>query len=536
MKETSSIIVEQSPLVFISHDTHDEELAHAFSVLLNGLSAGRIKCFWSSDKRGGNGIDYGDEWYRTLIDNLKRATDVVCLLTKRSLNRPWILYEAGVAAGMLHKPVLGLALGIPKQEVCIGPFAQFQNCGDNENELTKLVFQLLERIPDASPSNDAIQIQVRAFNEKIKEIHRKMPINVSECKALVLAAGKSGRWQASIRDSGINEYYSNLYWQNVNKNLIVQDLPVLDSPPTDPGLHKSCACLDTIPIIHYAFLSYLHCGIKDLLAVVSSESHAQEQILRYIKLWNTRNHMRIDHELVTGESETAYSAFVGLKNFSNVEGDIIVSYSDIVWENRLLKSLLNQQGDVVILVDTSWRKNYPSRRIWHDELYAELVFGRDGHIDKIGEIVNRFENIPEWTSNIKRVDGFESLLQQNCIGEIIGLFKFSTKGRKAFCETYANILDSENKCITVAEWNLPTIGIGTTIKPNSNRIPIKKALLGCFLEYLARQNESIDVRIVEVQGGWVEVDHWGDLCIATDRLKYNHPNQLNLSLVTPNGI
>jgi hypothetical protein len=51
------------PLVFISHDTRDAELAEAFSKLLRSVSAGMIKTFHSSDKKGADAIDFGEEWY-----------------------------------------------------------------------------------------------------------------------------------------------------------------------------------------------------------------------------------------------------------------------------------------------------------------------------------------------------------------------------------------------------------------------------------------------------------------------------------------
>ena len=41
-----------TPLVFISHDARDAELAEAFSKLLKSVSAGMIKTFRSSDKKG----------------------------------------------------------------------------------------------------------------------------------------------------------------------------------------------------------------------------------------------------------------------------------------------------------------------------------------------------------------------------------------------------------------------------------------------------------------------------------------------------
>lgn len=153
-------------LIFISHDTRDAELAEAFSKLLNGVSAGVLKSFRSSDRKGSQGIEYGVEWYPQLMKKLNDASDVVCLLTQRSLERPWILFEAGVARGKLDTPVYGIALGIPLNRANSGPFAQFQNCADGEDELTKLVTQLVGRIPGAEPDPEALRMQVRTFKQR----------------------------------------------------------------------------------------------------------------------------------------------------------------------------------------------------------------------------------------------------------------------------------------------------------------------------------------------------------------------------------
>lgn len=91
----------ENPLVFISHDSRDADLAEAFGNLLTDASAGILKSFRSSDKKGTSGIEYGSEWYKAIMQKLDDATDVVALLTARSINRPWILYETGVAKGKL---------------------------------------------------------------------------------------------------------------------------------------------------------------------------------------------------------------------------------------------------------------------------------------------------------------------------------------------------------------------------------------------------------------------------------------------------
>ena len=151
------------PLVFISHDSRDAEIAEAFGKLLKSVSAGMIRTFRSSDKKGKDGIDFGDEWYKRLMEKLQSTSDVVCLFTERSLERPWILFEAGVAKGKLNTPVIGLAVGVPLSRISTGPFYQFQNMDDSEEELTKLVHQLAKRVPNCELDNDVVKVQVTAF-------------------------------------------------------------------------------------------------------------------------------------------------------------------------------------------------------------------------------------------------------------------------------------------------------------------------------------------------------------------------------------
>jgi hypothetical protein len=158
-----------SPLVFISHDTRDADLAEAFGNLLTDASGGILKSFRSSDRKGTAGIEYGQEWYRAIMQKLDDATDVVALLTAFSINRPWILYEAGVAKGKLsaNDRVSGIALGVTLEEAATGPFAQFQNSPDEEDAITTLVLQLIRRHPQAAPREEAVRRQVQTFRESV---------------------------------------------------------------------------------------------------------------------------------------------------------------------------------------------------------------------------------------------------------------------------------------------------------------------------------------------------------------------------------
>jgi hypothetical protein len=162
----------ENPLVFISHDTRDADLAEAFSNLLTDASGGILKSFRSSDRKGTAGIEYGQEWYLAIMQKLDDATDVVALLTAHSINRPWILYEAGVAKGKLdaNGRVFGIALGVTLDEAATGPFAQFQNSPGEEEAITGLVLQLIRRHPQAAPREEAVRRQVQVFRDSVASL------------------------------------------------------------------------------------------------------------------------------------------------------------------------------------------------------------------------------------------------------------------------------------------------------------------------------------------------------------------------------
>ena len=171
------------PMVFISHDSRDAELAEAFGKLLKSVSAGMIKTFRSSDKKGTDGIDFGDEWYKRLMAKLQATSDVVCLFSERSLDRPWILFEAGVAKGRLNIPVIGLALGVPLTRVSAGPFYNFQNMDDSDDDLAKLVHQLARRVPTLELDADVVKTQIGTFKNAESTILGKTSSAISKKEA-----------------------------------------------------------------------------------------------------------------------------------------------------------------------------------------------------------------------------------------------------------------------------------------------------------------------------------------------------------------
>jgi DNA-directed RNA polymerase subunit H (RpoH/RPB5) len=205
------------PLVFISHDTRDAELAEEFSKLLKSASAGGLKSFRSSDKKPTQGIEYGSEWYPAIMDKIDEATDVVCLLTEHSVDRPWILYEAGVAKGKLNTKVTGIAIGIPLSRAIKGPFAQFQNLDDELSSLTKLVYELVKKVPGLDPDEQIIQSQVESFKKSTEQI--------------IISSNKAVAKKDIVEETSVAKLFEEV-------KIMFEDLPSRIESRVDPDFRK----------------------------------------------------------------------------------------------------------------------------------------------------------------------------------------------------------------------------------------------------------------------------------------------------------
>lgn len=172
-QESSSSPPARRPLVFISHDSRDAFLGRAFADLLKGVTGGALRTFCSADARGAAGIEFGVEWYPKIISKLEEATDVVVLLTPKSLDRSWIMFEAGVARGIGKAHIFAVTVGVDAEQTTSGPFYLFQNCGAEEKALKQLVKQLIARNLQSEPLGRAVKLQVRDFRGKIDAWTRK---------------------------------------------------------------------------------------------------------------------------------------------------------------------------------------------------------------------------------------------------------------------------------------------------------------------------------------------------------------------------
>jgi TIR domain len=79
--------------IFISFIHEEEQIARAVSEYLEALIP-KTKVFLASDKWQ---IYAGEDWLKKIFDALQNAKLVILLLSKRSVARPWVNFEAGAA-------------------------------------------------------------------------------------------------------------------------------------------------------------------------------------------------------------------------------------------------------------------------------------------------------------------------------------------------------------------------------------------------------------------------------------------------------
>lgn len=84
------------PEVFISHITEEAPVAEAIKAYLKRCFGQTFSVFVSSDY---DSIQTGEEWYRAIVDGILGARAVIVLLSRYSVDQPWINFEAGVAVG-----------------------------------------------------------------------------------------------------------------------------------------------------------------------------------------------------------------------------------------------------------------------------------------------------------------------------------------------------------------------------------------------------------------------------------------------------
>ena len=148
-----------------------------------------------------------------------------------------------------------------------------------------------------------------------------------------------------------------------------------------------------------------------------------------------------------------------------INGNIIISYSDILFEPFIVKRAIDSDHDISVIVDVDWRAYYVDRKD-HPIAEAEnVIFNSNNEVVKIGKIASEKEEVH---------------------GEFIGMIKLNHRG----CEIFKQNFHRVKKYF----WN----------KPFQRAKVFQKAYLTDMVQELV--DIGVKVHCVIIERGWKEID------------------------------
>jgi choline kinase len=151
------------------------------------------------------------------------------------------------------------------------------------------------------------------------------------------------------------------------------------------------------------------------------------------------------------------------------ETPVVISYSDIWYHSSIVKSLLQSQGDINLVVDSQWESAYEGRTD-HPTSEAELaVFTQENRLCAIGK-------------NVINPAG-----SKNAIGEFIGLLMMRPAGIKRFLSHF----DKVSAHLTL-------------ISPFQKAAEWQKSYITDILQDMV--DNQVVVNCVGIEGKWKEFD------------------------------
>ncbi len=148
-----------------------------------------------------------------------------------------------------------------------------------------------------------------------------------------------------------------------------------------------------------------------------------------------------------------------------INGNIIISYSDILFDSSVVERTLSSDHDISVIVDIDWRGYYVGRKDHPISEAENVIFNSNNEVEKIGKINTGNEEVH---------------------GEFIGMIKLSNRGTEIFKEHFHRLKK--------IYWN----------KPFQRAKTFQKAYLTDFIQELV--DIGIKVHCVIIESGWKEID------------------------------
>ena len=221
---------------------------------------------------------------------------------------------------------------------------------------------------------------------------------------------------------------------------------------------KSLISVNNKPIIEYQ-IDILKQMKLDHIIVITGPNNEKFELknVQYIKDVNYNKH-------------DILGSLMEAKNY--IKNDVLILYSDIIFERQIIEKILDSKSDISIAVDMNWEKRYENRSA-HPKAEAENV------------LLNEEKNIIQIKKNIQN--------EKNLIGEFLGIMKLSTEGSKIFVKKYEELL-----------------------KNNKGNFHEASSVLKAYLIDMIQElvDSQIHVEPVFISGKWYEIDTMQDLKTA----------------------
>lgn len=190
----------------------DSPIAAALKSLLDDLFGERVTVSYSSDESAKGGIEPGEAWLVWIQRVLATTNATYVLLTPNSIKRPWVLWEAGAAAGVAlgaERPpeVVPVTFGIEGDNVP-GPLQSAQVIkGDSDaaGGITRLLQSVNSELGSpltAKALKSTINDCVPSYLEKVKEALKgaaPLEMLLASVPASFPARQLAGHWATSYR-------------------------------------------------------------------------------------------------------------------------------------------------------------------------------------------------------------------------------------------------------------------------------------------------------------------------------------------------
>jgi len=221
------------------------------------------------------------------------------------------------------------------------------------------------------------------------------------------------------------------------------------------NIPKSMVKVNGKPIIEHQLAVLKKAGINEVYVITGPHSEK----------FNIKNVKYIKDEKY--EKHDILGSLMEAKN--KIKKDTLILYSDIIFELKIIKKIINSKEDISIAIDMDWEKNYEGRTE-HPKSEAENV-----------EINNNVEII-RIKKNIKNIN--------NNVGEFLGIIKFANKGSELFVKKYEELVNSNTGLFHESP-------------------SILKAYVTDMIQELVDSN--INIKPILVSGKWCEIDTMQDL-------------------------